>query len=527
MECRETGSSLLELKVPPDQISGTYQIIWGNGTTDINPSNGPLDPYKNVTFIDATKLPVLDEDNNPVLDPGDYVGDPNMGQPLFAARLALDPNTTYAIKDASGNQINCPITGAPLFGGDPALTVTAATLESGTLLEAGKVYSVLTRMTIASGANFVTPSSLDITPTQVVADMQDTIVEMLDKELSEVEDAVIDAVEEAVADAMEIPVGLIVDAAGKVDLAAEKMEDLEEDLVGGVQSILAAGVTLTSVVEQTSADMTNMVEAFDATSTRLATAATAVEVVSRQFAPELLLPPTVRIGEELNIRYSSFTGLTPVVKVAAHDGKIIVSYVPMTESSDQPGLYEYLIPKIDGKVFVADKPMMVTVSEPVTANFEAGSVQVVSTSLDTVAGLVAASMGIRDKVNKTFDAVQGMTGAFGEGSVIHEALTSIDVSIEGVLEEVSSGADATEATLQRVADTVDSVDGTLLAFLEEEGYDTPTFRKLLEKGLEESVTMRAIRNKATDIYRTTRILRGIADAGLTGDYNPFVTVVFK
>ena len=137
-------------------------------------------------------------------------------------------------------------------------------------------------------------------------------------------------------------------------------------------------------------------------------------MVAKQFAPGLLLPPTVRVGEALNIRYSSFTGLVPVVKVATHESTVVVSYLPMVERSDQPGLYEYIIPKIEGSVFTVDKPMMITVSEPVTSNFEAGSVQVVSASLDTVVGMVAASMGIKDKVQDTYDAVQSMTGSFGK-----------------------------------------------------------------------------------------------------------------
>ncbi|GAG49949.1 unnamed protein product, partial [marine sediment metagenome] len=238
-------------------------------------------------------------------------------------------------------------------------------------------------------------------------------------------------------DAMLVPVGKIETAADAVTGIIDDLEQLKIDMDIGVTDILSAGVTLASVVDETSEEMDVMVGKFAVSSDRLEmaatdveTAATGVEAVSKQFAPELLLPLSVKIGEPLNIKYSSFTGLTPIVKVATHDGQIVVSYMPMVENSDQPGLYEYLIAEIDGNVFAADKSMMITVSEPVTSNFEAGSVQVVSTSLETVAGLVAAGLGVRDKINKTFDAVNGMTGAFGEGSVVHEALTNIDISIE-------------------------------------------------------------------------------------------------
>ncbi len=79
------------------------------------------------------------------------------------------------------------------------------------------------------------------------------------------------------------------------------------------------------------------------------------------------------------------------------------------------------------------------------------------------------------------DIVHVFAGAFSEGSVLHEALTNIDVSIEGILEEVATGGDATEATLQRVSNAVDTIDSSLMSFVGEEGY---TFSQLLETSLE-------------------------------------------
>ena len=108
--------------------------------------------------------------------------------------------------------------------------------------------------------------------------------------------------------------------------------------------------------------------------------------------------------------------------------------------------------------------------------------------------------------------------------MIDSALRSIDVNIEGIIAEVQSSSDATEGTLMRVASAVDGVSSELNLFIGDEGL---SFVELLEGGLEKSATMKYIRQKTTDIHLTTAILQGIADAGLTGDYNPFVSVVFE
>jgi hypothetical protein len=467
-----------------------------------------------------------------------------------------------------------------------------------TTLESGKVYNVVTRVQIGTGGTFNTPSSLNITREKQMTDLIITVDEKLDRPMSEVRFDVVSAVQAK----MDIQTSII----------QEQMDNLETTLgllTGSVAEIDSAAADLTVVVGSAKEELT-----------KLAEAAEVVEIAGRKFAPELLLPSEVFVGNSLRIRYSSFGGFIPLLKVLTYDNEVVFDNVPMVESeaeeglyeyeieeitsdvfevgmslaiivteavtqnlesgsvmvkttdyelllprtvllgdrleiryrsiqdikpevqvltydskeaipetamdkvTEEPGLYEYVIPEIKGEIFRSGKPLTIIVTDKKTANQAYGSVLVESTTLSSLEGLVASgSGGMKKTLKDVEDAIKGVGVELDSGGSIHVALKNLDEKVEEIPQEVARRIEEGGSS-EKLMLAVGTLTDNLTTFLGEEilGFDA-----LLEAGLEKSKSLRDIRKKATRIQGATGIIQRIIEEQLLGRNKPFVFVIYE
>jgi hypothetical protein len=437
-----------------------------------------------------------------------------------------------------------------------------------TTLEGGKVYTVVTGIQIGSGGTFNTPSSLDVTTTKEFASMKDLIKERIDIPMSQVSADVQMALdtqmtliqtemgEQAtmIQTKMDEQTGII---QTKMDEFSASTQESLAMLQSGVTDIKDAGEELAAVVletreelEETIAGLDEFQEQVEITTTKLTTAveeattalvslvedsrrdllaaANEVEMAGKKFAPELLLPPSALIGDKLAIRYTSFEGLQPMVKVLTHDNKVAIDYTPMVASEKQPDLYEYEIEEIKGDVFTVGKPMLIIVlceisAEPLTTNMETASVMVESTSLTAIEGLVATTPGLSGEVRRVSDAIKAVKAELSTGGAIQEALRNLDARMERLPKEISR-AIAKDETNVRMMSAVDDLTRDFGRFVGEEGYD---FGTLLESGLEKSESIADIRTKTTRVQGAAKIMQDIIEQEFLGTDKPIVHVLFE
>ncbi len=339
--------------------------------------------------------------------------------------------------------------------------------EHGTGIEAGKSYTMITRIQIATGATTETPVPLDVSQASFIAERLDIPMsqvrqdvkgelaiqtQIIQTEMTKFTDSVDTSLKELDAGVNEIQragedlTTTVLQTKNDLNAATatfqESVDSTKTELttvigefrtdVRDTTSELTTVVTdtrdqMTTIVTETRADLTGISTEFRQTvadaSTELTevvtgarddlkTAAEEVEAAGKKYAPELLLPVSVLVGDSLSIRYSSFEKLVPLVKVVTHDYITAVSYTPMaaaTGEEGKEGMYEYVIPKIDAATYTPGKPLTVIVKCDITAgttNIESGTV-LVETASDKL--LLPGTVTVGDKLEIRYRSTEGLS----------------------------------------------------------------------------------------------------------------------
>ena len=209
-------------------------------------------------------------------------------------------------------------------------------------------------------------------------------------------------------------------------------------------------------------------------------------------------------------------GLTPVKKTI-----IIRQAVPMVESGDDPGLYEYEIDVTADNRFISGKAFTAFVQVAETGNLEAGSVFVQSTSLDSIEGLLAADSGAKKLAQETLDALKGIQGVLSYDGDVGRALELLKVKMDrlpkAIAQEGTSQQGQIKSAVSQIAEQIKSLAG-------DEGYD---LSELVQKGLEESSTITDIRQSTDEVEGATEVMQMIMERKMGGVDDPIVHVTFQ
>ncbi|MFC1646460.1 hypothetical protein ACFL2Y_04715 [Candidatus Omnitrophota bacterium] len=237
-------------------------------------------------------------------------------------------------------------------GPDPDTGVYSKTWAN-TGLEAGKVYTVITRIQIGTGGTFRTPSTLEVTLQKDLKEVKDTIDTKLDIPMSEVR--------ADVQTALDTQLGVI---QGEMEDQTKIIQDKMDQFTGAAEDLeSAAAISLISAAELEEAAAISQEAAVD------------LQGIARRNSAKLLIPQAVVTGEPAKIRYRGYkTGLRPLIDILDFENNPIIISQPMSEIPGKPGLYEYEIKNIDSKTYEPGAPFTVIVSDDFTGNVESGAV---------------------------------------------------------------------------------------------------------------------------------------------------------
>ncbi|MBI4355439.1 MAG: hypothetical protein HY597_03170 [Candidatus Omnitrophica bacterium] len=364
------------------------------------------------------------------------------------------------------------------------------TWNAPTGLVSGKAYSIVSTASIATGGVFNTPSSFSITQEAALKAVTDTIATQLDKPLS--------LVESGIQTQLNTQLGLI-----------------DTKLTAQTSTI---DTKLTSFETSSNAAITSL----KSEAVNVGTAAGKVEATNLKYAGKLLLPLTVLAGtKNVELKYRGEAGKQPLIDIFDASNKKIVSAAPMTESSDQPGLYVYTVKEIESTKYIAGKIFTVVVQESTTGNLEAGGVLVESTSLTTLEGLVSSSSGTKPYIQQTLDAVKGVQAILGESGNVGMALENLNRKVDVLPSKIAKEGSAESKEMKQ---TINTVAEQIKALAGDQGYD---FSQLIQKGLEESASIKSVRKQADRITGTTELMQKLFEQKMGGLDAPVVHVIFE
>ena len=280
-----------------------------------------------------------------------------------------------------------------------------------TTLVSGKVYSVVTEATIGTGGVFKSPTSYSITAIQKLQDLEDFVASKLDTPLSQVKTDVVAAVNAQLA----IQTQSLEEKLDAQSLAIDTaLSDFTISVAASIVSLeTAAADSLTSAgILGDAAELSKE-------------AALNLQEIGRRQAAKLLIPASVKTGEPVQLRYRGWTtGLIPLIDVLDGNNKAVFQAIPMTELlPDNPSIYEFVIDRIDSKIYAPGSLFTVIVTESSSGSIESGAVFVEkATGLLLMPGTVV----LGDKLNIRFS---------GRPDWIPK-ITIIDFENEFIVEEV-------------------------------------------------------------------------------------------
>jgi len=383
-------------------------------------------------------------------------------------------------------------------------------------LVGGKVYNVVTTIGIATGGVFNTPRTFTITTEKKLQDVQDFVGQQLDVPLSQVSDNIQSKLDDQ---------STLLDT--KLDSQTNQIQttlDVQTGLIATKLDEFSGQVASSIISLEDAADRSQIATSnLELAAQQSLDAAESLDAVGKKFAGRLLVPQTVLMGETTTLRYRGGEGLVPLIDVFGFDENEEQVYMakaqPMTESPDEPGLYTYEVDVTADNGFISGQPFTVFVQEATTGNFEAGSVYVQSVSLDSIQGMIAGDTGAKRIAQDTLDLLNGMEGQLGVDGELGQALEALKTKMERIPKAVSE-----EGSTVKMRETIAAISQSLTNLAGNDGYD---FSELVKKGLEESPTIGAIREKTDEVQGATEVMQILMENKLGGVDDPVVHVTYQ
>ncbi|RKY44535.1 MAG: hypothetical protein DRP81_05410, partial [Candidatus Omnitrophota bacterium] len=235
---------------------------------------------------------------------------------------------------------------------------------SPTTLVAGKVYTIITDITNASGAHFKTPDSFTITEEEKLQEVQDTVNTVLDKPISEVNTELQQTLQEQTDTITEIMVGTektpeeVIAEGGMVGMIEQSLQEFEEttqeaisDLQLGAEQAVKAGQELYKTAKKFSWSATVAPDPAKVNSTVTITVQGPLEYDNPE-TPEEDSQPT-----------------QPILNIYSWDNKPLIVNQPLIKTAEGVFTYSFVV----DKKFTAGQAYTYVVTESLTGGLVSGS----------------------------------------------------------------------------------------------------------------------------------------------------------
>ena len=350
-------------------------------------------------------------------------------------------------------------------------------------LASSVLYSTLTVIKNASGAEFKTPSSFSITETKQMKSTEDAVVEMRDSTLPAFQVAVQTTIDEGVAEQKAMIEDKMDEQINIIDTKTTEMKTSVDE-------------TLSSFEERTDEAITELKAGAD----QATKAGEELETIAKRQSGELIIPNSVLVGGNVEIRYRNTTGLLPLMDIISYDGVILYGAQPLYESATTPGLYGYDL-FVDGNTFMPGKAFTVIVTESTTGNLQAGSIMVESTSLTSIEGLASSIPQIKSMTDAALEAIKGVEGTLATGGDVGIALNALQESIDDFPDFMDH-----QGPNEELINTLNDVSSRLSELAGGEGFD---ISGMIEDALEESPTIKELKKKTENIKSIVKFLQAL------------------
>jgi hypothetical protein len=138
----------------------------------------------------------------------------------------------------------------------------------------------------------------------------------------------------------------------------------------------------------------------------------------------------VKIGDEVEVRYRTNTGLTPTITVYDPDDEVVLEDTEMEEVEDEPGLYEYTV-EFDADWGTGEFHLVC--EESTTGTMDSVTMTVFSYNLDSIGGNLAAVLGETQGLADFGDVTDSLSSHF---STLQSALSKMSEGPGGVPREI-------------------------------------------------------------------------------------------
>jgi len=238
----------------------------------------------------------------------------------------------------------------------------------------------------------------------------------------------------------------------------------------------------------------------------------------------LLMRADVKAGEEVKIQLVGAENWTPLIQLTSR-GVSLTASTPMRKVSTDGKVttFDYTVPDGIEDVVPIGQPITALVIEPLTGFFDQGTFSLTGTSLDDIAGQVAAGSGTRSLVQDTLDLAEQILSSMGDDGQMAERLELLKSKIERIPRAIAeeAGSKQMRQAIDQVADRINTLAG-------EDGYDFSELMQMgVEQGLEKSETIQGIRQKTDAVQGTTEVMQILMENKLGGIDDPVVHVIFQ
>ncbi|MCM8812128.1 MAG: hypothetical protein NC910_03645, partial [Candidatus Omnitrophica bacterium] len=377
---------------------------------------------------------------------------------------------------------------------------------TGTTLQAGKTYTIVTSITNILGGIFNTPKTFSVNTEKKLVDTEAAAVAAQAKVdavlgttplptlIAQAEQNIVTAVE------AKLDEGVV-----EVKAAAQEVRDAKDEFETAANEILTS-------MEETAAKA-------DAATVQLQETAAEAELTQKKNAATLSLPKDVLSGTEASIRFQAAEGgLTPLVTIKDHKGNILVNAFPMSPSIDEESLYVF---DFDTAKFASQltpgKPFSVTVNESKYGSFRFGDVLMTATTLDAVAAAASSESGVKRVANDIMETLNQMRSQIVGDTDVSVALQSLNSKVDRLPALIAQESDKTKSarTINQIAQQLKDLGGDL-------GVDIGT---LVAQKLEESPSMKQV-VKSTDLIQgAVEVVQGVIEQKLGGTEDVVVNLV--
>ncbi|MFH0985437.1 MAG: hypothetical protein V1882_07850 [Candidatus Omnitrophota bacterium] len=409
------------------------------------------------------------------------------------------------------------VTGGPIdlakIGTDTGMfgaTLTAVSDPNGAYkLQAGLTYVVKAQTQIASQVPnnvwYQTPNSFEITTPSKLQEVLDEVHRVLDKPMSEV--------------AEELNQTLANQTQVIQETLAEQTETIQEEMANQTNLIQTAVNDFTESVQESLVALEEGAKASQEAGEQL-------KATAERFSWKTSSTPNPALaGDTVTIAAQGLPGLFPVLSIYNFANKVVVASGALVETKSNPGNYSFTF-KADPGTFQAGKAYTFIVSEDTTGGLVAGSGFVESTSLTTIAGLVASAPGAEEAAKKALDIVKGIEAAMAKGGADVDGVKDQIYKLKTVIEDLPGkfvDLMKKDGTMGDVKNSVNAISTQLTTLAGDQGYD---ISQLMSQAISSAPSIKDLRKKSDAIRDGVDIVQKTIEAKLGGSEEPLVLVSY-